>query len=146
LFEAVTVLAKATNYEIETFASEQRKELDGIALRNWREEASYLDYAEIFYPVIIFDGEMYTVEGVQKGKSMTLNPADHVGLLHNYISGNYNIELTIDAVHRKAFEHFIKLIIEDIEIWKKALDSNIGTRFKKEVAKASKWYLNKRKN
>jgi hypothetical protein len=145
LFEAITELAKATNYEVETFASQTRKELDGFTMQDWRENARYLDYVEIFYPVIVFDGKMYTVEEVQKGKNMTLNPADHVGLLHNYISGNYNVELAIDVVHRKAFERFIKTIIEDIEIWKKALAGDVGAKFRKEVAKAAKWYSSKRK-
>lgn len=144
LFEAVTVLAKATNHEVETFNSDHKKMFDGFTVQDWK-EYGYLSYVEVFYPIIVFDGKMYTVEETQKGKNMTLNPTDHIGLLHNYISGNYNIELSIDVVHREAFERFIKTIIEDIEIWKKALDSDVGARFRREVAKAAKWYSSKRK-
>jgi hypothetical protein len=144
LFEAVTVLAKATNYEVEDFKSSNKKMIDSFTLQDWK-ESGYLRYVEIFYPVIVFDGQMYLVEEVQRARDMILKPVDHVGLLHNYISGNYNVELTIDVVHRKAFESFIKTIIEDIQIWKKALDSDLGTRFEKEVIKAGKWYSSKRK-
>jgi hypothetical protein len=145
LFEAATELAKATNYELETFVSQMRRMLDGWTMQTWKEEGSYEEYVDIFYPIVVFDGAMYTAEEVEKGKNMTLNPTDHVGLLHNYVSGNYNVELTIDVVHRKAFERFIKMLIEDIEIWKKALDGGTGRKFKKEVSKAGKWYFNKRK-
>lgn len=145
LFEAVTVLAKATNHEVETFNSDHKKMFDRWTIQDWKEEEPYLSYVEVFYPIIVFDGKMYTVEETQKGKNMTLNPADHIGLLHNYISGNYNIELSIDVVHREAFERFTKTIIEDIEIWKKALDSDIGANFRREVSKAAKWYSSKRK-
>jgi hypothetical protein len=141
LFEAVTVLAKATNHEVETFNSDHKKMIDGLTIQDWE----YLSYVEVFYPIIVFDGKMYTVEETQKGKNMTLNPTDHIGLLHNYISGNYNIELSIDVMHRDAFERFTKTIIEDIEIWKKALDCNVGAKFGREVAKAAKWYSSKRK-
>jgi hypothetical protein len=141
LFQAVTVLAKATNHELETFKSDHKKMIDGFTKQDWK----YLSYVDVFYPIIVFDGKMYTVEETQKGKNMTLKPTDHIGLLHNYISGNYNIELSIDIVHRQTFEHFIKTIIEDIEIWKKALDGDIGTKFGREVTKAAKWYSSKNK-
>lgn len=144
LFEAVTVLAKATNHEVETFNSDHKKMVDGFTAQDWK-EFRYLSYVEVFYPIIVFDGKMYTVEETQKGKNMTLNPTDHIGLLHNYISGNYNIELSIDVVHREAFERFIKTIIEDIEVWKRALDGDVGARFRREVAKAANWYSSKRK-
>lgn len=47
LFEAVTVLAKATNHEVETFKSVHKEMVDGFAVQDWK-EYGYLSYVEIF--------------------------------------------------------------------------------------------------
>ena len=140
LFEAVISLAKATSYEFETSVAGFGKMVETTS-----EEELFDDfnYAEIFYPAVVFNGKMYLAEEVEKGREMSLTPIDHVGLLIDYISGSYKIELVINIVHKKAFERFEKMIIKDMEIWQNALNGDIGANFSQEVLKALKWYTSK---
>ena len=139
LFEAVISLAKATSYEYETSVSDNEKMLEVLS----EEEMQDLNYAEIFYSAVVFNGKMYLAEEVEKGAEMSLTPVDHVGLLIDYISGSYDIELVVDILHRKAFERFVKMIVKDMKILQNALDGDIGIGFNKEVLKALKWFTSK---
>ena len=139
LFEAIISLAKATTYEYETLVSSNKHMLETIS----KEDLEYVNYAEMFYPAVVFNGKMYLAEEVEKGREMSLTPIDHVGLLIDYISGSYKIRLVIDIVHKEAFGRFEKMIVKDMEILQNTLDSSVGVKFNKEVAKALKWYMSK---
>lgn len=139
LFEAIISLAKATSYEYETSVSDHKKMLENIS----KEDAAYLNYAEIFYSAVVFSGKMYLVEEVEKGPKMRLTPVDHVGLRVDYISGSYDIKLVVDILHKKAFKKYEQMIIRDMEILRSALDNDVGKKFKTEVSKAVKWHMSK---
>ena len=140
LFEAVISLAKATSYEYETSVKGFRSMLEVLS----KEELPDIIYAQIFYSAVVFNGKMYLAEEVEKGAEMSLTPVDHVGLLVDYISGNYNIELTVDIIHKRAFERFMKLLVNDMEILQNALDGETGRDFNRELRKALRWHMSKR--
>ena len=139
LFEAIISLAKATSYEYETSVSDHKKMLENIS----KEGAAYLDYAEIFYSAVVFNGKMYLVEEVEKGPKMRLTPVDHVGLRVDYISGSYEIKLVADILHKKTLKKYEQMIMRDMEILRSALDGDVGKKFKREVSKALKWHMSK---
>lgn len=142
LFQAVISLVKALSYELETSVRQNKGMLERFSEEDLQELPP--DHAEIFYPIVVFNGKMYLAQEVGKGKEMSLTPVDHVGLFQDYVSGSYDIELVVDILHERAFARFFKTIIKDIEIWRNALDGDIGMKFKKEVLKALRWYMSKR--
>lgn len=141
LFEAIISLAKATSYELETSVQGDRQLLERFSAKSLLEHPP--NFAEIIYPTIVFDGKMYMVKNVEKGKEMDLLETNHVGLFLDYVSGSYDVELIIDIVHKKEFEKFFEKIITDIKILQEALRGEVGKKFTEEVLKALKWYLSK---
>lgn len=135
LFKSIITLVKATDFEIET----SRKEFKKII--NESEEDFVFDWVHIYYPIVVFDGDMYLVEEIEKREKMKLTPIKHVCLSFDYTSGTYKINSIIHIVHRTEFENFFGQIINDIKIMKDALNGQIGERFEKEVTKATMWYL-----
>ena len=55
------------------------------------------------------------------------------------------MQLYMDIVQKKAFESFFSNIVEDTKVLWKASKSKTGTKFRKEVIKALRWYLNKKR-
>ena len=140
LFEAIISLVKATSYELNTLVQGLKSDVD----RTDDILDNPLDFAELFYPIVVFDGKMYLAERTEKYGKMNLTPIDHVCLFFDYVSGSYNIDLYVDIVQREAFDKFFHSVLNDIEILRKALENEIGIKFRQEVMKALKWYVGKK--
>ena len=137
LFEALVSLAKATSYEYES----HKRGFQNLLLT---EDLLDLNYIEIFCAAIVFSGEMYLAEEVEKGQNMRLTPVNHVGSYVDYVSGNYDIQLVVDVLHKRALRDFVNMILRDIEIFRKASDGEAGKSFRKELLKARRWYMRKK--
>ena len=144
LFETVISLAKATSYELGMALREFREELEDLSEEELKKYQP--DQVKIFYPLAIFNGKMYLAEEVEKGMDMKLTPIDHIGLLFNYVSGSYDIELVIDILHKKALERFFKSIVSDANVLREALGDKRGAQYREEVTKALRWYMSKEKS
>ena len=141
LFEATITSAKATNYEKDITILDIKRDIDTITPT---EILEYLAAAELFYPIVVFDGKMFLAEKTEEYGEMNLTPIDHVCLFFNYISGSYDIDLYIDIVQREAFEKFFSSVVKDIKILRKALATEVGIKFRQEVIKALRWYSSKK--
>lgn len=145
LFDAVTSLAKATSYEVELANRSYKREIEDVCDETDAEDTALLLHdAEIFYPIVIFSGEMYLAEDVAKGNKMKLTPVNHVGLFFDYVSGSYDIDLAVDVMTKEAFGGFFKNIFRDVKILRNALSGDIGKSFSTELVKALKFYSSSR--
>ena len=141
LFEAVISLVKATSYELESTVQALMNDVDA-----WGDDAyNVLDFVILFYPTVVFDGKMFLAEKTEEYGELNLTPIDHVCLFSSYLSASYDMKLYMDIVQREAFESFFSNIVEDTKVLWGATKSKIGTKFRKEVIKALRWYLTKKR-
>lgn len=142
LFREKVSLAKATSYELETTVQSMKDFID-----KWTKIPEHAPLsAELYYPILVFDGNMYFAEKSNEHGEMNPIPIDHVGLCFYYLSGSYDIDLYIDIVERQAFpDFFFDNIAKDIKILKKAVEDEVGIHFRKTAEKALGWYLSKKK-
>ena len=120
-------LAKVASFQIEQEDANFISEIPAKAEPDW------ITY---FFPVIVFDGKMYLAE--LEGEDFKLSPANHVLLSTTYISGQYNINLGIDVVHKNSFSKFFSEIEKDVATIRKFLPSEEMTRFRSEVSRKVK--------
>jgi len=140
LFEATITLAKATSYELDNTARGFKSYLD-----RFEDILKYPDdSAELFYPIVVFDGKMFLAEKTGEYGEMSLDSIDHVCLFFDYVSGNYDIDLSVDVVQKDAFGNFFQSIVNDVENLRKTLETDIGIKFREEVMRALTWYVGTR--
>lgn len=128
LFEARTTLAKAVDFEVE----EEKKNFLDLT----EADPNGLSYVNIYYPIIVFNGNMFQVDNVTEGLEMTLNPIQHICRHVDYISGSYKIESLMDIVTADYLYPYINILRQDIIALKEACNSELAKKFHEEVPKA----------
>jgi hypothetical protein len=132
LFEAITTLIKATDFEEETEKSNLRNLI--------YTDPQGLNYINVYYPIIIFNGTMFKVNQVEKGFDMKLEPVSHIGCYIDYVSGKYDIDVLLDIVHVNYLEKFIEAVKQDIIVLSETCNGEIGLKFNAEVPAAIQRY------
>lgn len=136
LFEAIISLVKATAFDVEGDNAHFKKSVD-------TESFEHLSHVNIYYALVVFNGEMFLADEVDKGENMQLTPVNHVGCYVDYVSGSYDIDLLVEVIHESALETYVQQLKKDIDTLRSATDGAIGLKYMTEVLRAEKWFRNR---
>lgn len=141
IWESEITLIKAISQQVEReneFLKERLEELSSYS----RFSIENYERVEIFYPIIVFEGNMY--EATFTNDNIVLFPREYLRLQFDYHSGNYNGKYFIDVVKKEKFPSYLNEVTYDLEIFDKRRKEMSSGYEKGLLRYAKKYYLEKR--
>lgn len=144
IWKSVVTLIKATTQEIEEDITDKKKYFDEDCMSfHGFVEGKPFELINIFYPLIVFDGNMY--EATFLDDDISLQKREYVELFIDYRSGRYKGKFSIDVINKGRFSGYLKNIMEDLIVFNKRR-VNVSIEYEKFILDGVKKYYSQIQN
>jgi hypothetical protein len=134
IWKSAVTLVKAVSQELDKSLCSEKQYLDEDL-----ESGAFLkkpfDVAEVFFPIIVFEGKMY--EATLLNDDVRVQKVNYVQLRVDYESGHYKRDCVIDVVTRDRFSSFMNDVVNDFPVFDKRR-VEVGGKYESEVLEAVK--------